>query len=225
MSCSSLLPATQQHLVSTTLVYVAMTDWIPVAGLGRLKGVLKLRNADSTFRAYEDFDENGEMIGLQYTEFEGTRWCCEGQAAYAYQYGQIGTTCLPFSEDTQISELLLLSIFLAQADTGEEDYCNTHPNKVDATWEEGICVSDTLADWCALYYEGPCPRWPEFLQQLPDLGWTLSSCAEDSEIGYHAEHIHYEYKAIFDFDKEGTMIGLFYTGYEGTRWSGDTHEW
>jgi hypothetical protein len=54
MSCSSLLPATQQHLVatSTTLVYVAMTDWIPVAGLGRLKGVLKLRNADSTFRAY-----------------------------------------------------------------------------------------------------------------------------------------------------------------------------
>jgi hypothetical protein len=110
---------------------------------------------------------------------------------------------------------LLLSGMLAQADTGEQDACATHAGQVDATYEEGICISDDLASWCALYFEGPCLSWSAFLQQLSDTGWTLTSCTPDSELGYRALYIHSTYSAVFDFNKEGNMIGMQYMEWIG----------
>lgn len=109
--------------------------------------------------------------------------------------------------------ICLMGIFPAIADSGDSGDCGYYSDPVDATFVDGLCVTDELGDYCDEWWYGQCPTWDEVRR---DSDVMLFVCPPGGSLMYQASYSNGEGGGLaLYFDSGGTLQGswLWVTSY------------
>ena len=103
--------------------------------------------------------------------------------------------------------IVMLSLALADSgDTGVGD-CSAYSERVEADFDEGVCVGAGAPDLCAMF-PSACPLWSDFeARAIDNPSVELVDCGPGSDIAHRGTYTTTESGVVLDFGVDGVLVG------------------